>query len=253
MNTLNQTQKRDLSFLWLGIAVILIFFSTGQWAFWMAAWVGPVFMLRFTRSKKPLEGYGLAVLGSYLALVITWRKILPLPLPIFLVFMLINAITSSLPLLIDRLVSPNLKGYWATLIFPLVTTAFEFFYMTGSPLGSFGSAAYTQYALLPLIQITSITGMWAITFLLAWFAGVVNWAWESDFKWVDIWPGITAFGGVIVAILIFGSVRLLTAPDYEETLQVAGITAAEPAMEELGPLYGDDLTAFREVTTGFQM
>ena len=106
--------------------------------------------------------------------------------------MLINAITGSLPLLIDRLISPHQKGYWTTLVFPLVTTAFEFFYMTGSPLGSFGSAAYTQYPLLPLIQITSITGMWAITFLLAWFAGVANWAWENDFDWSDTWQGIAS-------------------------------------------------------------
>jgi hypothetical protein len=50
--------------LWLGFAVILTFFSSGQWSFWLAAWVGPVFMPRFARAKKPLAGYVLAVLGS---------------------------------------------------------------------------------------------------------------------------------------------------------------------------------------------
>jgi len=250
MGTQAQTQKRDLSFLWLGIAVILTFISTGQWALWLAAWIGPVFMLRFTRSKRPLAGYGLAVLGSYLALVIAWRQIIPLPLPVYLIFMLINALTASLPLLIERLVSPQLKGYWATLVFPLVTTALEFFYIAGSPLGSFGASAYTQSALLPLIQLTSITGMWGITFLLAWFAGVVNWAWENEFEWTNIKTGIMAFGGVIVAILIFGTVRLLTAPDYQETFRVAGITVAEIRMEELVPLYHDDPEHFRNVTIG---
>ena len=62
-----------------------------------------------------------------------------------------------MPYLIDRLLSPRLKGFAATLVFPLAVTAMDFLGMTINPIGSWGALAYTQYGNLALMQLLSVS------------------------------------------------------------------------------------------------
>ena len=32
------------------------------------------------------------------------------------------------------------------------------------------------------MQVASVTGMWGIPFMIGWFASLVNYVWESEFK-----------------------------------------------------------------------
>jgi len=86
---------------------------------------------------------------------------------------------------------------------------------------------FTQYGNLPLMQLASVTGMIGITFLMAWFASVANWAWENRTRGSAILRELAAFGAVVVAVFIFGFLRLNLAPTSvtDETIRVAGITA----------------------------
>lgn len=43
-------------------------------------------------------------------------------------------------------------------------------------LRSWGSIAYTQYGNLPLSQITTVTGLFGLTFIIAWFASALEYA-----------------------------------------------------------------------------
>ena len=43
-----------LSYLWLAIAAALYLFTGGQWAIPLAAWLAPLFLLRFVRTQRPL-------------------------------------------------------------------------------------------------------------------------------------------------------------------------------------------------------
>ena len=87
-----------------------------------------------------------------------------------------------LPYLADRLLVNRLRGFAATLVFPLLQVSLEYFITIVSPLGSWGSLAYTQHSFLPFLQLLSITGMWGLSFLIAWLAPVVNWACEQTLR-----------------------------------------------------------------------
>lgn len=84
------------------------------------------------------------------------------------------SLVGVLPFLADRLIAPRLKGFVSTLVLPLAFVTLEYVKLLTSSYGSWGSLAYTQYGNLPLLQILSVTGLWGITFLIAWFASVVN-------------------------------------------------------------------------------
>lgn len=121
--------------------------------------------------------------------------------------------------------------------------------MTGGPLGSFGAQAYTQYGFFIFAQLASITGMWGITFLVAWFGSVVNWAWEHDFRWQEIKFGTMGYAAILVLVLGYGTIRLWMTPEPTQMVRVASFTAEEFHPEELFPLAARDLTSFRAGTT----
>ncbi len=60
-----QAQPSDRwSWLWLALATVLGAFVGGRWNIPLAAWLGPVLMLRFVRRQPPLRGYLLSVLAN---------------------------------------------------------------------------------------------------------------------------------------------------------------------------------------------
>jgi apolipoprotein N-acyltransferase len=185
----------------------------------------------------------------YAVSVIAWWGMMSLPIPLYLGIMAANALLlAGLPYLADRLLVPRLKGFAATLAFPLAVTAAEFLSFTLHPMGTFGARAYTLYGNLVLMQLASLTGMWGIAFLVSWFGPVVNWAWERSFDWPRIWRGLATYAGITGLVLIYGAARLAFSPPPEGTVRVAGLTATLPdAGEPIDPR--DDKERFRQVTS----
>ncbi len=233
------------SYLWLAIAILLSLFATGKWVIPLAVWLLPIFQIRFMRTKKAFWGYILIVITAAVTMAITWRG--AVPSPAYFTTVIGASLIGNLSLLADRLLSPRLKGFTATLVFPLAFTAIEFFSMTTNPMGSFGAQAYTQYGNLALMQLVSVTGMWGLTFLVGWFGSVVNWAWERSFAWPEIRRGGMLYVGILALVVVFGSVRLAFFPPQAGTVRVASLTV-EVRMDELMPLLQDDRDAFRQMT-----
>jgi apolipoprotein N-acyltransferase len=68
--------------------------------------------------------------------------------------------------------------------------------------------AYTQAGNLTLLQLLSVTGIWGITFLIGWFAAVVNQALESPRRLLPL--GV--FTAVYLSVVIGGAARLAFFP-----------------------------------------
>jgi apolipoprotein N-acyltransferase len=237
------------AYLWFVIGTVLSLFATGQWNIPLVSWVQPVLFIRFMRTRRWWVGFLLIWLASFVTGSIAWWNILGfgMPLPFFLFTIGINTLLiAGVPYLADRLLAPRLGGFAATLIFPLGVTALDFLAMSGNPLGSFGAFAYTQYGSLTLLQLLSVTGMWGITFVVNWFATVVNYAWERSFSWRQIWRGVAIYAGVMAVVLAYGDVRLAFFQPQPGTVRVAGLTAVDfrAKQEELFQTRATDWEAF---------
>ena len=236
MTTRTDTPMRTtdrLSYVWLAVAAVSFLLYTGQWTIPLAAWLAPLFLLRFVRTQRPLRGLLIAWLVRAVVAAVVLREILNPPgtsigiryyaLIVFLTLLVM------LPYLADRLISPRLPGFVATLVFPLVYTTVEYLASRG-PNGTVFSIANTQYGDLPLMQLASVTGIWGITFLIAWFAAVANWAWERDFAPPRVRTGVSLYAAILVAVLLGGSARLALSPPAGSTVRVAGISASQTAV-----------------------
>ncbi|HYX50673.1 MAG TPA: hypothetical protein VE843_13070, partial [Ktedonobacteraceae bacterium] len=169
-----------LSYLWLAIATVLFVFTSVRWAIPLAAWLAPLFLLRFVRTQRPLTGLLLAWLVRFSVAAVVLQGVILYPAIVYYILVVLLTGLTMLPYLADRLLTPRLGGFVATLVFPLAYTTIEYLGSFG-PFGTINSIANTQYGNLPLMQLVSVTGIWGITFLITWFAAVVNWAWERGF------------------------------------------------------------------------
>jgi apolipoprotein N-acyltransferase len=206
------------------VSALFLFFANGRNTVAAAAWLAPVFLLRFIRSGRLWR-----LIAAYGVVTAAWafqfRGMVPAPQPILAIVWLGYGAFAMLPYVADRLLAPRLRGFSATLVFPCAAMGFDYL-VSLLPYGSWGSPAYSQYGNLPLMQLAAVTGIYGITFLVAWFASIVNWAWARGFSWGRIRRGLSAYAAALVAVLSFGSVRLMTAPGGP-TVRVASLTAPE--------------------------
>jgi apolipoprotein N-acyltransferase len=216
------------SWLWLMIAAILSLFSGGRWAIPLAVWLAPVFLLRFVRMHRPLSGYLTVSLVRAAAGFVTVQGVIPAPAYIFYPIVVILTFVTSLPYLADHLIASRLRSFASTLLFPAAYTTIEYLGSLG-PFGSFSSMANTQYGNLPLMQLASVTGLWGITFLITWFAAVVNWAWEHEFAWPRVRAGAMLYGTILAAVLLGGGARLALFPPQATPVRVVGLSASRAA------------------------
>src|SRR3990170_960284 len=207
---MNIQSNKNFSILLLLAGTLLVGFSMGRWLLPLAAWIGPVLILRYARDHKAGRGFLFIIAAYFLAFLIgfgeNWASRMPLPIvPILAVF---YGLLWSLPYLADRLVGARLKGYSSTCVFPLAATTIEFLNIHTNPVGTWGATGFTQYGNLQLMQLASVTGMIGITFLMGWFASVANWAWENRSHSGEMLRGLGVFGAVLAAVFLFGFLRL---------------------------------------------
>ncbi len=253
-----KSQQDKLRFLWLAIFTGLMFFVIGRWQFPAAAWVAPIFGLRFYRDS---EKGGLAFLWLWLATavptIIAWHNATaihamgPIVEPIFFLIMVPIGL---IPYVVDRIYYRRWRQndhypFWLTLIFPISVTAIDYFSASGSPFGTFGAAAYSQAGFTAVMQITAVTGMWGLPFITSWFASVAAYVWENNFQWTKISRGLVIFGGVMLLLFGFGFGRMALAAAPQQEALIGGFSLPEDGLADtISLLQSGDEATFREAT-----
>jgi len=239
-----------MSLVLLLVGVLLAGFSMGRWLAPLAAWIGPVCIMRYTRDYKGWRGYPITAIACILMVVIGFIQIwvgAGWPLPMVISLPIINGILWSLPYFTDRLLSARIGGFASTLVYPLAAATLELLINHVNPVGAWGVTGFTQYGNLPIMQLASVTGMVGITFLMGWFASIANWAWENRNRRSQVLRGLAVFGVIFIAVLIYGFLRMNLSASAE-TVRVAGIIA-EPNDSFIERLQaaGTDKIATRQV------
>ena len=201
-------KSNQYSYLLLMAGAMLMLFSNGRWTFSLAAWLYPVFMLRFLRMQKSLNGFILMFVAIAIVNPIIWWKMMPLPPAFYFILTTVLMQLMTIPFLADRLLAPRIRGFASTLIFPLTYCSIEYLMAVLTPKGTWTALAYSQANNHLLMQLASVTGIWGISFFVMWFASTMNWLWSHDFKWRVIRNGVLEFSGVAATILLFGIIRL---------------------------------------------
>ena len=227
---------------WLTLAggLALLTLSNGRFAVPIAAWLAPIFLLRFMRGGGARRG--LLVYGVLFAsFTVMWPGWIPVPPVMFLVMAASLSLFQLLPFLIDSWLSHRLPAFAATLVLPTATVALNYTMSAFSPYGTNADIAYSQAGVLELTQLLSVTGIHGVTFLLYWFAATVAGVWADGLS-RSCYPRVLMMLGCFAAVFIAGGLRSeLPAPT--ETVRVAAIVSDQRALYEAIGATGFDLHA----------
>ena len=217
------SSAQSRSWLWLAVAAALLLFANGANSIPLAAWLAPVFLLRFVRAQRAWIG----LITAYLLLIATFmfqfRGMVPIPGVGYYIFLVSYGIPLVLPYVVDRLVARRLRGLAATLVFPAAFVVMEYLVSLG-PYGTWCSVAYTQYGNLALLRLLSVTGLWGVTFLVTWFASVANWLWDEGLDSPQTRQGAAVYAAIVLMVFLLGGVRMAVFPPSGETVRVASIS-----------------------------
>ena len=216
------------SFLALLIAFGLLRFSIGLQFIPSFSWLFPVFMMVWVRSNKP--GWGLLLCWSASTLAVA-LNIMPISFMWGgqLMTWMIAAIVGflwSVPFAIDRLIHHRFSGILSTLALPISWVTVEFLSSFSPFMGTAFVLALTQFDFPVLTQLSSVTGIWGISFLVVWLAPVVCLVLEHKFEWSRVARPVSFFLIVLTTVLCFGGIGLGFDRPNSPTVRVAGVTAS---------------------------
>ncbi|UCH96320.1 MAG: hypothetical protein JSV88_05555 [Candidatus Aminicenantes bacterium] len=235
--------------VWLGLATVLTFLAGGDTPVELAVWLGPVFLLRFFRMSKPLKGFLVAFPCMFLAAVLSFKGMSPLPLHVFIIGTIIDSAVHLLPYLLDRLLAPKLPGGIRTLLLPALVVAIGFIL---SMVGSFGTWGIATYGIRDMVwlQLVSVTGVWGLTFLIYWTASVINEVVRMHRSIKENRGLLISFVVILIVVYGYGVLRLHETRPIEHTVRMAGITPTPENRDAL--LKAATVLLSRNAVTGSQ-
>ncbi len=184
----------------IGIFVLGFVFSS------LGAWTGPILGAWFIGTQKPWRGFLLLAGINFILNLLSNLRGSPLSGIAYAGWTMLAVVLSVLPFLLYRLTSQRRPGFLSTLSLPLWGVVFQMLGQLTLPAAIFNhfSLAQTQSAISPLPRIAAILGTGAISFLIYWFAAVIHWMWNQEFRIKKIAVGASIFGAVCVLVLGYG-------------------------------------------------
>jgi len=252
----DQRQFEPVSLLWLVLGAVALTFVGWRYNVPLAAWIMPVFLVRFYRDQRrwytTLIAIPLLTVASYLQLAGAWDLD---PWQLYLLPLLRPAII-VVALYFDRALANRLPKWAATLVFPSIYLSLDYVF-SFTPFGTVLSVAPTQFGSPMIAQLASLTGIWGIGFLINWTAAVMNLVWERRTRLRKAGPTPIVFVAIVLTVFVYGSVRAALLRPTAPTVRVASVTVAHPrdywnwidAATPPGPVgeYADELRGIEDL------
>jgi apolipoprotein N-acyltransferase len=210
---------------WICLAVGSVCFTFIGWKFNIpfAAWLAPIFLIRFFRDQKrwytTLAAIPLLAAASFIQLKGGWD----MDPWMEYAFSVLRPAAFLVALYADRALVRRLPRGVSTLVYPALSLAVEYV-IARTPLGSGMAASATQFGFPAVSQLASVTGIWGIGFLAGWIASVINALWEQKFDLRKSGKMAAVAVSVMVLVLAFGSTRIAATRSAAPTVRVGSIT-----------------------------
>ncbi|HUB88264.1 MAG TPA: nitrilase-related carbon-nitrogen hydrolase [Dyella sp.] len=199
------------------LSALLIWFGTGMQPFWPLMWLAPLPPLLVATRASAQRTAVVAFAAWFLGVLNLWHYLhglITVPATVILMDSGIMALVFTLAVIVFRALLRRGAYVSALLALPATWVSFEYIVNLTSSSGTAVSLAYSQLRFLPFLQLASLTGPWGMSFLLLSFPAAV----AVGVYLYRIAPKRAGWivGGnvaVIVAVLAFGTVRLLSPID----------------------------------------
>ncbi|MBB5874441.1 apolipoprotein N-acyltransferase [Allocatelliglobosispora scoriae] len=150
-------------------SAVLVWFGTGlspvPWLTWLAPIPILVLATRVPGRVAAAAGF-VAWFGGSLTVWTYYTGTLEVPVPVVAGFLLAQGLAFAGAVALFRALVQRGRVVLAALAAPAVWAGSEYLLSLVSPGGAFTSLGYTQAEVLPVIQVSAVTGVWGVSFLL---------------------------------------------------------------------------------------
>jgi apolipoprotein N-acyltransferase len=216
----------------------------------LAAWLAPLFFLRFLLLPRGPLRVRFAVAGALntAALAAALRGMVPVPPGVFAGMCLILGFATLLPLLLHALLRPRLPAGLSLWVLPVALVGSEQLVVRLQPFGSWGAIAYSQAGVLPLVQLGALVGLSGAPLLIGLFAAAAVEAWCLGRRELlkrhgaPVRRGLAVAIGLVALAALVGQLRLQRVPtpgagSPQVVVATVGSVLSEPLAELQRPLY----------------
>ena len=188
----------------------LLFWGTGLHPLWWLTWFAPLPVLLVAPRLGRWSAFFAAAVAWYVGSLNLWHYLLAnfVTLPLVVIASALGSCLFGLAVLLWRTFVLRGSPWKAALAFPAFWVAFEYLYNLASPNATFGNLAYTQMDFLPLLQVASLAGIWAITFCLFLFPAALAAALSGPGRARERVRVSLAAAVFLAAVIAFGAWRL---------------------------------------------
>jgi apolipoprotein N-acyltransferase len=212
---------------WLLAGSFCFTFIGWRWNVPIAAWIAPVFLIRFFRDRErwyaALPAVATLAVASFFQMNDAWD----LDAWMVPVFSVLRPGAFIAALYADRALRRRLPVAAASLVYPAVYLAVDWG-IGFTPLGTVLSASATQFAMPGVSQLAALTGIWGVGFLMGWTASAAATAWEKGFAEPGARRLSIAAASVLAAVLALGGARAALIRPSSPTVRVAAIAEEHP-------------------------
>jgi apolipoprotein N-acyltransferase len=207
-----------------GVGLIISILISPKYNQVWAPWIALPLILLFFRKASWKQFFYIGLPAVLIIEIIKGFNVGPFPLPIFLIITVFVTLKILVVYAIDKMVMSRAKGLLATLVFPSACVSMEYLEtLNGGP--TWGVLANSQFTISPLIQLVSITGLWGVSFMVYWFASLLNHAFDSYLSTDFNRRQFIIPAAIYVSVFLFGVGRLSQSSNPNgPTLSLAGIT-----------------------------
>ena len=200
-----------------------------NWNIGIAAWIAPFFLLMYTRKAKWYQLFFFFLVMSISGAVSQTNNNLFHLASVNIINGLTFGIVFTIVYGIDKALYKQNAGFYFTLLFPSLIVLIEF--VLTALIGTWGIIAHTQYEMKSLLQLSSVTGVFGISFMVVWFSSVVYWLVENSCEWCIVKKGVLIYISILFLTLLYGELRLEANFPKGKTVKVAAVMSETDIQE----------------------
>jgi apolipoprotein N-acyltransferase len=202
---------------------------------WLAAFVGPVFMMRFVRGTRwPVAiilGFVGLVVASFIGMIPQMSMMSSVSVKMSFRFILMWQLRSGalfyvpsflLPFVLDKALYKRLPLWASSLIYPSAVVAIEWLFCVTVGAGyAFGDSLIT---VRPLALTASLFGALGLSFIVTWFAPMMNGLWDRQFRFGKLGVAGAVYSIAMALLLLYGAALIALPARADRSVMIAGIT-----------------------------
>jgi len=210
----------------------LIMLSGGRFVTPVAAFLAPVFLLRYTRNTSVKTGMAILFVLLFLSLLVRLHDYLAVPRPLNMLLIAGFAALELVPFFVDRTLREYLPRFLRPLVLPTVFVVLGFVLSPLMPFGSMWEKAYSQSGNSELMQLLAITGTHGLTFVIFWFAATMASLWDAGFVWQRNRSQVMPMMLCVMIVFVIGGFRIIFDKNQSQTVRIAGVVVDQTTLKK---------------------